>query len=107
MKLTNREALWLWRRRMGLTRPQAAKWHRLTLEQWRACERGWRKTMPPGMPRVISGEAEICTVKRKRAGLSVEALAAIMNHNPRYINAMERGRRNIAPLVRFWRDYGE
>ncbi len=104
--LTNGEKLLIWRRRCGLTQPEAALRYRLTVKRYRNWEKGrhfWDPEIDVEMPLY---EREKCLLLRRRRNWRQAEVAKKMNMSREWVNMMERNEASVEPLVKFWGQYG-
>ncbi len=102
-KLSNGDALFIKRRRAGLTQQEAAKQYDVCREQYISYERN--KIIAPECFVTDVTDYELYTVKRRRAGLTQAALAILIGRSVEYIKLAEKGIGKTLILKNFWRNY--
>jgi len=101
--LTLGERLLLERRRREESQQQAARRLRVSRYRYRAWEGDEQcDEVPPRAPLRLLREHEACFLRRRRAGVSVAALARALGTSPWWLTQMERGRAPIARLRAHW-----
>lgn len=97
------EKLRLWRRRMGLTRKQAAKTFRVAEWTYGRMERGEVPIpdVPWHGPRTLT-PSERCQCYRWRAGVTQEYVAAELGVSKLWVNQMENGAQKPDRLIDYW-----
>jgi len=103
LKFTAGERLLLHRRRLGLSQVERAKKHRVTLYRYRGWEEGRvqpQARIVPGFGRVRDFEA--CYVLRRRSGIALQSLAALLRMTPNWLCEIEHGRQPATRLVAHW-----
>lgn len=105
------EALFLDRRKRGMTQARYARLHKATVDQVHK----WESDVPArnrageaiecpdvGITWGALNDAERCVIMRRREGLSRTDLAGRVGVSQQWISAMERGQHPADRLVEFW-----
>jgi len=103
--LTKAERLEVSRRRAGLTQHEAADLLGWTLDRYKWAERGEAELQSAWPAPALGGitSAEECRLLRRRAGLTIAGLAAVSGLAARWIHHAEKGNRDPAALLEYWR----
>lgn len=102
--ITRAEQAFIWRWRNDLTQTSLAIRLGVTEARVREWELG-REPVPGNVPAMGNSrmrEDEICKLLRRRTGMRVEELAAIIGVNPDTLKAWERGELETYRLVEWW-----
>lgn len=97
------EHLLIWRRRHGLTQPEAASFLAMSVRSYKAVERQDTKCRLTEMPALGEIETyEICFLLRRRSGWTIPMCAEHAGISRYWYNLMEQGKVNPETLVRYW-----
>lgn len=105
MRITDAEALYVYRRRLGLNQAEMAR--KLGLKEWLYVEyENDKRDVPKGLVRKMHklSELEEFVLMRRRDNMTQEDLAAELGFTRVWINYMESGSRNPEALREYWRN---
>lgn len=105
MRITDAEALYVYRRRLGLNQAEMAE--EFGLKEWLYVEyENDRRVAPKGLVRKMHklSELEEFVLKRRRDNMTQEDLAAELGCTRVWVNYMESGSRNPEALREYWRN---
>ena len=97
------EHLLIWRRRQGMTQPEAASFLSLGLNTYKEIERGTAEYPLKEIPYI--GELysyEICLIMRRRSGWTILMCAEQIGISRYWYNLMEQGKASPETLIRYW-----
>jgi len=110
--LTASEALYIDRRRRGMTQARYAKIHRTSVDKIHKWEAGLVPKDRDGeefpCPKVDITWSQLsvneqCVIMRRRNRMSRTDLADALGVSQQWVSQMERGRQNAAKLVSYWK----
>lgn len=103
IKTTKGESLFLWRRRQGLSQPEAAAQFKVSVDTYREWEADQRTK---DQPRQLLGGAlkphEVCVIKRRREKLTQREVGRRMGCTRLWVHQMEAGQGPVERLREFW-----
>lgn len=100
-ELTVGETLLLARRRKGLGQRRMSRAFKITYDLYSR----WERDLVPGAPRQLLWGLqphEVCLIRRRRAGLTQQAVADKLGLCRFWINRMEQGTAPVRDLAEFW-----
>lgn len=97
------EHLLIWRRRYGMTQPEAASFLAIGLNSYKKIERQDTKCRLTEMPYLGDLYSyEICFILRRRSGLTIPKCAEQAGISRYWYNLMEQGKASPETLIRYW-----